>query len=190
MNDEKQFHEQARRSDASLMDRIGRGDNSACEEIVERHLPNILALARSRIGDEHMAEDIAQEVFLTLWKQAHKWKPDAQLSTWLHRVTINRSIDELRKKRPLSLADGYDAIDDAPGSFEQMAHKQQCQALHKAISTLPERQREVIELCYLSEMKQQEAAEILGISLESVESALRRARLSLLEKMEKPHDRR
>ena len=79
------------------MERVAQGDAQAFQQLVDTGIDRVLAVARRTLGDEAEAEDVAQEVFLRLWRQAEKWQGGrAQVSTWLYRVTVNACIDRLR----------------------------------------------------------------------------------------------
>ena len=86
--------------DLALLDRIGRGDGAAARAMVDRKLPRLLRLATRMLGDSSEAEDVAQESFVRLWRQAGRWRPGAaRFDTWLHRVALNLCYDRLRKRR-------------------------------------------------------------------------------------------
>ena len=84
--------------DEDLVRRVGGGDRRAAAEIVRRHLPRMVGLARRMLNDPAEAEDVAQEVFVRVWKHAAAWKPGAaRFETWMHRVAINLCLDRLRR---------------------------------------------------------------------------------------------
>ena len=166
--------------DLELLGRIGSGDAAAVRTMVERKLRRLLALATRMLGDPIEAEDIAQECFVRLWRQAPQWRPGgARVDTWLHRVALNLCYDRLRKRREIMvelLPDGPDpgqapnsALDDADRVGEVAA----------VLQALPERQREAIVLQYYQELSNIEAAAAMEISVEALESLLARARRRL-----------
>lgn len=143
------------------------------------HTPRLMALARRMLRDEAEAEDVVQESFIRLWRMAPNWRSGkARLSTWMHRVALNLCYDRLRKARPVD-EEAPDIADDADGPAQALHQNQLSARVHSAIQNLPPRQRAAIALCHFEEMSNIEAAEILEISVEAVESLLSRARRAL-----------
>ena len=91
-----------RKKDADLLKSAAAGSMRACRTLVDGHLKLMLGLAYQMLGDVTEAEDIAQEAFLRLWKQAPFWRADAKISVWLYRVVYNLCIDRLRKTKRMS----------------------------------------------------------------------------------------
>lgn len=100
--------------DAALMRRIADGAPDASRHVVDTHLAAVHSFAWRMLGDRHEAEDVAQESFLKLWRQSSKWKPKAQISTWLRRVAYNACIDRLRKAKPTDDIDDLALADATP----------------------------------------------------------------------------
>lgn len=148
---------------------------------MQRHLPRVLGLARSMLGDAHLAEDVAQEVFLKVWTHATSWQPGkARFSTWIHRVTTNQCYDLLRKKGEVLLDTLPEREDeDTSGAEEKMWQNERAETVETALAHLAPRQRTAIALCHLQEMSNIEAAEIMGVSVEALESLLARGRRKL-----------
>ena len=167
-------------ADEALLKRSAKGDRQASALLINRHSSRVLSLAQRMLGSREDAEDVSQEVFLKVFQQADKWvQKDAKFSTWLHRVTLNQCYDRLRKKREMGMAEPPDREDDSPGPPEQMLARQRQVRLQAAIAELPERQRAALLLSHYEEMNNIEAADVLEISVEAVESLLSRARRSL-----------
>ena len=171
-------------SDANLMALYANGDQSAARALTGRHLSRVFAHAYRLLRDQAEAEDVAQEAMLKLWKVAPEWREgEAKLSTWLYRVTANACTDRLRKRRTTGLDAAPEQIDDSPGVEETlMAHDRQ-RALHEAMQSLPERQRNAVELRHFEELSNPEIASVLETSVEAVESLLGRARRALAQKL-------
>lgn len=173
--------------DIELLARVAKNDPEAVKEIVSRKLPRLLALASRLLGDADEARDIAQESFLRIWKNAARWRSgQARFDTWLHRVTLNLCYDRLRRRReqPLKAVAQNDeklieATDSSPSPEEQLQQQAQSAALAAALATLPERQREAIVLQYYQELSNIEAAALMEISVDALESLLSRARRNL-----------
>jgi RNA polymerase sigma-70 factor (ECF subfamily) len=169
--------------DAELLARIGNNEPAAVNEMVARKLPRLLALASRMLGDADEARDVAQESFLRIWKQAANWRgSQARFDTWLHRVALNLCYDRLRrrKERPLSEnEDPIEAIDSAPLPEEHLEASARSKQMAAALASLPERQREAIVLQYYQELSNIEAAALMNITVDALESLLSRARRNL-----------
>jgi len=197
--------------DGELVVRIAAGDHTAARALLGRHLPRILNLSRRMLGNQAEAEDVAQEVFLRVWTHAARWKPGAaKFETWLHRVAINLCYDPLRKKRPAPqqapvqnarpqiggrfgrgntpppdqrAQDNQRPAAPAPGPAASLFQSQVSAAVEAALDELPERQREAIVLCHHQGLTNIDAAEIMGVSVEALESLLARGRRALKERL-------
>ena len=166
--------------DAELVARVGRGDRAAAQQLMRRHLPKMLALARRMLSDPAEAEDAVQDAFMRLWTHAARWQPGrAKFETWLYRVTLNKCFDRLRRRPTAVLEEASHIADSAPGPAERLENAVLSEEIEAALSALPERQRAAIQLCHYQECGNIEAAEILGVSVEALESLLARGRRAL-----------
>ncbi len=166
--------------DELLLQRIALGDTAAVSTLVSRKLPRLLSLARRMLGDPIEAEDVAQETLMRTWKQAAHWVPGkARIDTWMHRVALNLCYDRLRRRRDNVSTDDVELLDPADSAVARIEKTQAAQRLQTALSALPERQREAIVLSYYQEMSNMEAATLMGVSVEALESLLARARRTL-----------
>ena len=166
--------------DEDLVRRVGRGDPAAIQAMVARKLPRMLALANRMLGDAVEAEDVAQEAMLRAWKQAPKWKPgQAKFDTWLHRVGLNLCYDRLRKRREIPTETPPDRPDPGPAPDRGLMAAELGVRVDAALKRLPERQREAIVLCHYQELTNIEAASLMSVSVEALESLLSRGRRAL-----------
>ncbi len=166
--------------DEELLVRVAHGDPASVRALVARKLPRLLSLAGRMLGDAAAAEDVAQEVFLRVWKQAPRWRPGAaRFDTWLHRVALNLCYDRLRRRRELSYAEPPDRPDEGPGPDRGLDAVDTGRRVSAAMQTLPDRQREAIVLCHYQELGNIEAAAVMGVSVEALESLLGRGRRTL-----------
>jgi RNA polymerase sigma factor (sigma-70 family) len=168
--------------DVELLARIGRGEPQAVREMVARKLARLLALAERMLGRRGEAEEVAQEVFVRVWKQASQWQPGrARFDTWLHRVALNLCYDRLRRRREEKPDDERDEAlaDPAQAPDELLQAKQRRRRVADALAALPQRQREALVLQYYQELSNREAADLMGIGIDALESLLVRARRSL-----------
>ena len=150
--------------------------------MVTRKLPRLLALASRILGDADEARDVAQESFLRIWRQAANWRAgEARFDTWLHRVALNLCRDRLRrrKERPLNEDEALQLADTAPSPDEHLEAADRSARMAAALAALPERQREAIVLQYYQELSNIDAAALMEISVEALESLLSRARRQL-----------
>lgn len=167
-------------ADEALLERSASGDQQASALLINRHSPRVLSLAQRMLGSRDDAEDIAQDVFLKVFRNAGNWvQGDAKFTTWLHRVTLNQCYDRLRRKRETLMDEPPDQEDDTPGPAEQLLAQQRQTRLKAAIDQLPERQRAALLLSHYEELNNTETADILDVSVEAVESLLSRARRAL-----------
>lgn len=166
--------------DEALLERVARGDKSAVREMVARKLPRVLGLANRLLGDRGDAEDVAQEVFLRIWRRAGQWRRgEALFDTWLHKVAVNLCLDRLRQRRDTYVVEPPDRPDPGPPPDGGIAAQEERDTIKAAIDALPERQREAIVLQYYQDLGNIEAAAVMGISVEALESLLARARRNL-----------
>lgn len=172
-----------RQADAALMRQVAGGDRVASRRLVERHAPKLFGLAYRMLRDRALAEDVVQEAFLRLWRQADRWRPDARIQTWMYRVVHNLCIDELRARKRLSDEDPPDRPDPADGPLATEHKGQVTMQVNAAILDLPPRQRAAVTLVYHQELSNISAAEIMGVTVEALESLLVRARRNLRKKL-------
>ncbi len=167
--------------DADLVRKAGAGDARAAEALVLRHIGRITGLARRMLNDAAEAEDVAQEVFLRVWREAPRWKPGAaKFETWMHRVTLNLCYDRLRRRRETPDAEaGLATPDPGASASDAWLAQQRAQRVRLAMAALPERQRAAIALCHFEDASNIEAAAALEVSVEALESLLSRGRRAL-----------
>jgi len=166
--------------DEDLVRRVGEGDPAAIQAMVARKLPRMLSLARRMLGDAAEAEDVAQEAMLRAWRQAPRWTPgQARFDTWLHRVGLNLCYDRLRRRREIATDVLPDGVDDGPAPDRGLLAAETGARVEAALARLPERQREAIVLCHYQELGNIEAAALMEISVEALESLLSRGRRAL-----------
>lgn len=170
----------ARDPDEELLARVAQGDQQAVRAMVGAKLPRLLSLAARMLGDRSEAEDVAQEAFIRLWKQAPRWQPGAaRFDTWLYRVALNLCTDRLRRRREVTVDRLPEQQDPAGGPDAGLDDCESAARTKAAIDALPERQRQAIVLQYYEELSNIEAAAVMEISVEALESLLARARRSL-----------
>ncbi len=175
----------AEENDEALVRRAGAGDRAAAAMLIERHTNRVYAVCYRMLKNSAAAEDASQETFLRLWKHADRWKPQgAKFETWLTRVAMNLCLDQLRKRgRELPEEEGPEMPDPAAGPDDALFSNERARAIEQAIHMLPDRQRIAVTLCHLQELSNIEAADIMNISVDAMESLLARARRNLRDRL-------
>ncbi|SDW20659.1 RNA polymerase sigma-70 factor, ECF subfamily [Ruegeria halocynthiae] len=167
-------------SDEALLGRFADGDAAVARLLTGRLGPRSYSLALRMLGNRAEAEDVTQEAMMRLWKMAPDWVPgQAQLSTWLYRVTLNLCVDLRRKKRPDALENVAEPEDGTASVVDRMQDTARKDALQNALQQLPDRQRQAVVLRHIEELSNPEIAGIMDISVEAVESLTARGKRSL-----------
>ena len=185
--------------DAALMLRVKQGDRDAFEELVEKYKQPVMNMVFRTLRDATEAEDLAQHVFLQVYKSAHRYEISAKFSTWLFTIARNLCLNEIRRRsrHPASSLDETYADDDdhpirqAPdtrtvGPTEKMLQGELEAKVEEAIADLPEKQRTALLMCRHEEFSYEEIARVVGCSLSATKSLIHRARETLKERL-KPY---
>jgi RNA polymerase sigma factor (sigma-70 family) len=166
-------------ADDDLVMRAGQGDQQAVRTLVSRKAPRLYALAGRMLGDLAEAEDVVQEAFFRTWRFAPKWRPGAaRFDTWLHRVTLNLCYDRLRR-RISTVELPSDQLDLGPPPDRALHAQDIGRRVDAALRGLSPRQREAIILCHYQELSNIEAADVMEVSVDALESLLARGRRAL-----------
>jgi RNA polymerase sigma-70 factor, ECF subfamily len=180
--------EQTIEPEIEWMARVKTGDMDAFRLLVEAHQSRVIGTITKMLGSDAEAEDLAQQVFIRIWKSAPRYQPTAKFTTWLFRITRNLVFNELRRKR--HFIDQIDEIDEpterSDKEPDQMLLEGELQgAIQEAINQLPESQRMAIILRRYEEMPYEEIAGVMGTTVPAVKSILFRARAELRERLAK-----
>jgi RNA polymerase sigma-70 factor (ECF subfamily) len=177
-------------TDEELMRRLAADDANAMEVLMERYEGPVLNAIYWSIGDRHRAEELAQEVFVAIYRQRAQYRPRAKFTTWLFRIVRNRCLNERRDRRRASqhLAPSSEALEDLPERRStspdlQAQNADTQQMLRSALEALPEAQRSAFVLSKIEGLSYQEIAETLGITVSACESLIHRARLNLRDRL-------
>lgn len=161
-----------------LIHRIKNGDQSALRLVLDEHLGPLTHYVARMMHNAPETEDIVQETFVRFWTRLDQYDANkASLSTWLHRIAHNQCVDHFRKTPDQPTLPTGDAHATSPESDYQVAID--AQNLQQALMQLNERQRSAIVMCHYQGLKNVDVASILGVSVEALESTLRRARAKL-----------
>ncbi len=181
-------------SDIELMERVRSGDDTAFSELMRRHYKGIVNYIYRFTNDRGVSEDLAQEVFLRVYRSAKRYKPEAKFSTWLYKIATNLCLTEVKsrgKDQNLSL----DEIEENSGdlgdtksadAYDVTFRREIGGAIFEALKSLPERERTAVVLCKYEELPYEEVAEIIGCTVGAVKAYVHRGRMKLIEKL-KPY---
>ena len=178
--------------DHAWMERIGRGDHEAFRELVTAYQDIVVGTVARMLGNSADAEDIAQQVFLRIWRHASRYRPDAKFTTYLFTITRNLVFNETRRrsrKREVSGDEREDAfhLQHETAATErpdaELQHTELQRAVDAAIAALPEVQRTAVILRRYEDMPYEEISKVLELSVPAVKSLLFRARSSLRESL-------
>ena len=183
--------------DHALMALVAEGDHRAFQQLVERHQDAVVGTVTKMLGNTCDSEDIAQMVFIRVWKHAKRYRPDNKFTTYLYTIVRNLVYNETRRrsrKRTVSSDQREDEHhlqypgDPAAQPDSTLINNELRAAIDAAIGTLPENQRLAVVLRRYENLPYEEIAEILSTSVPSVKSLLFRARTTLRESLSKYMD--
>ena len=178
-------------TEQQLIEDLKNGKSYAFSKLVELHQGSVVNTCHGFLMNKEEAEDIAQEVFIEVFKSVEAFKEDSTIATWLYRIAVNKSIDTIRKKkrkkRIQNLIGFYDREDNqvidlvsnTPNPEDVLEQKERLEILHRAIEKLPSNQKIAFTLNKFETLKATEIADVMEISLSSVEALLFRAKKNL-----------
>ena len=160
----------------------------------DSYYPKVLRTVNGFLHNEEDAKDVSQEVFIELYQSIHTFRKEAELSTWVYRIAVNKSLNFIRDSKKRRLWDNienvfrtgsmektvaYDPADDV-ASVES---KERAAILHRAIESLPKNQKIAFTLSKYDELSNKKIAEIMDVSVSAVESLVHRAKMGLQKKL-------
>jgi RNA polymerase sigma-70 factor (ECF subfamily) len=179
--------------DLELMVRVRDGDAGAFTVLVERHQHRVIGTIARMLGSPDAAEDLAQQVFVRVWKSASRWEPSAKFTTWLLTITRNLVFNEVRRRgraRTVPLEEESDdrapreyADTSVPSPDDALSAGELEAAIDAAIQSLGEQPRMALVLRRYEEMSYEEIAGVMGTTVPAVKSMLFRARAELRERL-------
>jgi len=182
--------------DTKLMLRVKAGDQSAFQELVERHKLSVLNLCLRFTGNKTDAEDLSQDVFIRIFQAAPTYEVRAAFTTWVYRITVNLCLNHQRRKKILQFFSlNHKSSPDSPFDDREpktpisehpdreFERKELQQLVQDAIQSLPESQKTVIILHRYQELSYQEIAAVLDTTVSAVESRLHRAKQNLKKRL-------
>ena len=182
-------------TEPELVDGLITQNNKAIEYLVNIYQKNVIKTAYYFVANMEDAEDLSQEVFLEILKSISRYKKNASLYTWIYRITVNKSLDHLRRQKKRNIlqtvgsfvrisSDGIKGDDNKLAAMDtRNEDNENRKILDNAVNSLPENQKIAFILNKYEEMTYKEIAEIMDLSLSSVESLIHRAKLNLQKKL-------
>jgi RNA polymerase sigma-70 factor, ECF subfamily len=183
-------------SDHEIIKELKKGNEQAFRKLVENYQKLVVNTCYGLLHNREDAEDVAQDVFVEVFRSIDKFRADAKISTWLYRIAVNRSINHLRDNKKHRWFSSFESdvktenkkllqLESGPADqpeFE-LENKQRALILHEAIGGLPENQKVAFTLSKYEDLSYQEIAEVMELSVSSVESLLFRAKKNLQKKL-------
>ena len=175
---------------------------SLFDSLHQQYFPMVMQMCLGYMkGDTELAKDMAQDVFINTWKALDGFKQQSSYKTWIYRITVNKSLDFLRKKSRKKRFDFLSSFFKDNGELKHelphfdhpgilMEKKEKSAILFSAIDTLPENQKTAFILFHLEELSQKEIAAVMQVSPKAVESLVQRAKAGLRIKLEKIYEKR
>ena len=185
-------------SESDIIQKLQQGNEQAFKEMVGNYQKMVVNTCFGLVHNIEDAEDIAQEVFIEVFRSVHKFRADSKLATWLYRISVNRSLNYIRDNKSKKWFQSFeDSVQSKFALHENMANrnsdqpeyelenKQRAILLHETIDSLPENQKIAFTLSKYEDLSYQEISRVMDISVSSVESLLFRAKKNLQKKLYK-----
>ena len=170
----------------NILKAAAKNDQNAFRQLYELYSEKVYNTAISYMQNERDAEEVTQDVFVSVFRNAKNFKGNSSVSTWIYRITVNTSINYLRKGKKYRLFQFGDASKDEvdfehPGVL--LENKENAKALFKVIQKLPESQYTAFILSFIEDLPRKKVAEVMETSLKSVEALLQRAKKNLRKEL-------
>jgi len=184
--------------DRIYVDRLLQGDATALEEIMEKYNAKIYNTAYNIVKNHNDAQEIAQDVFFTIYRKIHTFKGNSSFYTWIYRITVNYAFMKLRSRRKekhipieeFSRPDGDEALltaiipDKRKFADESVIEREFMDKVLQSMEQLPDKYREVFQLRDLKQYSNEEVSEMLNLSVAAIKSRIHRARLFLRDQIQ------
>lgn len=171
-------------SDEELMALVAAGDNGAFRRLMARHMGRAIRVAETVVRGSAEADDIAQEAFIRIWRNASAFDPRvARFTTWMHRIVVNLSIDRKRRNGSAHAPVPEELADNRESALDSLLASEQQTAVQEALGTLPDRQRAAIALFHFEGLSGRDSALAMNLSESAFESLLTRARSALRQRV-------
>lgn len=185
-------------TETELIEGLRNGDETAFSYLVKNYQDRVYNTAIGIVQNAEDAEDVAQEVFIQVYKSIHAFKGESKLSTWMYRIATTRSLDLLRSRKSKKrfgflqrlFGDGNEPLHEIPDFNHpgvELDRKENAAKLFRAINKLPENQKTAFTLHKIEDLSYQEISEIMQSTIAAVESLMHRAKQNLRKILEKDH---
>ncbi len=186
--------------DKDLIELLIRGDHQAYNTVMKLYADMVFNTSLSIVQNNHDAEDITQEVFIQVFQSVHKFKHQSSLKTWIYKITITRSLDEVKRNKAIKRGGLFKRVfqnkedrsmPDIPHFHHpgvELEQKENAALLFMALDQLPANQKTAFILHKIEHLSHQEIAEIMNLSISSIESLIFRARTGLKKILEKHYN--
>jgi RNA polymerase sigma-70 factor, ECF subfamily len=181
-------------TETEIIQKLQQGNEQAFKNLVENYQNLVVNTCFGMVHSTEDAEDIAQEVFIEVFRSIQNFRADAKLSTWLYRISVNRSLNFIRDNKRKKWFQSFEDIVMAKNSqlnsakhYEtpatELENTQRANIIHEAIDSLPENQKTAFTLNKYEDLSYKEISEVMDLSVSSVESLIHRAKLNLQKKL-------
>ena len=190
-------------NDFENITKLQEGSEQAFKELVDKYQKLVFNTCFGIVHNKVDAEDIAQEVFIEVFRSVHKFRADSKVSTWLYRIAVNRSLNHIRDNKKSKWFQSFDDADDTKkGQIKnysatktdtpeyELENNERAALLHAAIDSLPSSQKVAFTLSKYEELSYQEISDIMDLSVSSIESLLFRAKKNLQKKLYKCYQKK
>lgn len=177
----------------NLLDQLKSNNHLAFKTLVETHHQKVYQICYGFLRNNEDAQDTTQDVFIEIFKSVHFFRGDSSLSTWIYRIAVNRSLNLIKKNKTKQLLYSIDQFfhhkqiepqtDNTP--FSELEKKEQAKIIQKEIDKLPKNQKTAFTLHKYNDYSYAQIAEIMNLSLSSIESLIHRAKIKLQENLKK-----
>jgi RNA polymerase sigma-70 factor, ECF subfamily len=180
-------------TETEIIQKLQQGNEQAFKNLVENYQNLVVNTCFGMVHNNEDAEDIAQDVFIEVFRSIQNFRADAKLSTWLYRIAVNRSLNHIRDNKRRKWFQSFDDVvkeknlqinhyaSENPGT--ELESLQRANILHEAIGSLPENQKTAFTLNKYEDLSYKEIADIMNITVASVESLIHRAKVGLQKKL-------
>jgi len=190
-------------SETEIIDKLKQGNEAAFKQLVDNYRQMVVNTCFGLLHNTHDAEDVAQDVFIEVFRSVENFRADSKMSTWLYRIAVNRSLNFIRDNKKRKWFQSFDdAVDakkeelsrlsssDSENPESELENSQRALLLHEAIDSLPENQRIAFTLNKYEDLAYKEISEVMNLSVSSVESLIHRAKKNLQKKLHRCYQKK
>ena len=183
-------------TEAEIIEKLQAGNEQAFKKLVEKYQKPVVNTCFGMLHDKDDAEDVAQEVFIEVFRSVKNFRADSKITTWLYRIAVNRSLNFIRDNKKRKWFQSFEdavktqnsRLQNVPSGESEDAgfnleNSQRANMLHQAIQSLPENQKVAFTLNKYEDLPYREIAEVMDLSVSSVESLIHRAKKNLQKKL-------